>query len=45
MAVIRDTLGIVLIAKKRGLIPKARPVIEDMIKQGFIFQERWLINL
>ena len=23
--------GIVLLAKKRGLIPKARPVIEDMM--------------
>ncbi len=31
---VHGTLGIVLIAKKRGLIPKARPVIEDMMQTG-----------
>jgi len=31
---VRGTLGIVLAAKKRGLIPKARPVIETLIRSG-----------
>ncbi len=31
---VRGTLGIVLLAKKRGLIPKARPVIEGMMTAG-----------
>ncbi|MFW6148092.1 MAG: DUF3368 domain-containing protein [Thermodesulfobacteriota bacterium] len=31
---VRGTLGIVLAAKKRGLIPKARPVIEELIRSG-----------
>jgi predicted nucleic acid-binding protein len=31
---VRGTLGIVLLAKKRGIIPKARPVIEGLIQSG-----------
>ena len=31
---VRGTLGIVLVAKRRGLIPKARPVIEEMVIGG-----------
>lgn len=31
---IRGTLGIVLVSKKRGLIPAARPVIETLIQSG-----------
>jgi predicted nucleic acid-binding protein len=31
---VRGTLGIDLAAKKRGLIPKARPVIETLIRSG-----------
>ena len=31
---VRGTLGIVLTAKKRGLIPYARPVIEELIRSG-----------
>ncbi len=31
---VRGTLGIVLAAKQRSLIPKARPVIEDMMAAG-----------
>ena len=31
---VRGTLGIVLVAKGRGLIPKARPVIEEMMIAG-----------
>jgi predicted nucleic acid-binding protein len=31
---VRGTLGIILVAKKRGLIPHARPVIEELILSG-----------
>ena len=31
---VRGTLGIVLVSKKRGVIPKARPVMEMLIRSG-----------
>lgn len=31
---VRGTLGLIIIAKKRGLIPNARPVIEKLIEAG-----------
>jgi predicted nucleic acid-binding protein len=31
---VRGTLGIVLAAKKRGVIPQARPIIETLIRSG-----------
>jgi predicted nucleic acid-binding protein len=31
---VRGTLGIVLAARKRGLIPQVRPVIETLIRSG-----------
>lgn len=31
---VRGTLGIVLVAKRRGLIPSARAVVEDLIRGG-----------
>ena len=37
---VRGTLGIVLVAKKRGLIPKARPVIEDMMRTGLYLSRK-----
>lgn len=37
---VRGTLGIVLVAKKRRLIPKARPVIEDMMTTGFYLSRK-----
>lgn len=37
---VRGTLGIVLTAKKRGLIPKARPVIEDMMITGLYLSRK-----
>ncbi len=37
---VRGTLGIVLIAKKRNLIPKARPVIEDMMTAGLYLSRK-----
>lgn len=39
---VRGTLGIVLAAKKRGIIPKARPVIEDMMHIGLYLSRRVL---
>jgi predicted nucleic acid-binding protein len=37
---VRGTLGIVLVAKNRGLIPKARPVIEDMMRTGLYLSRK-----
>jgi predicted nucleic acid-binding protein len=31
---VRGTLGVVLLAKQRGWIPQARPVLEDLIRGG-----------
>lgn len=39
---VRGTLGIVLAAKQCGLIPKARPVIEDMMRAGLYLSRRVL---
>lgn len=40
---VRGTLGTVLVAKKRGVIPKARPVIEDMMAAG-LYLSRAVVN-
>lgn len=39
---VRGTLGIVLVAKQRGVIPAARPVIEDMMHAGLYLSRRVL---
>lgn len=39
---VRGTLGIVLVAKQRGLVPLARPVIEDMMNAGLYLSRRVL---
>ena len=39
---VRGTLGIVLAVKQRGLIPKARPVIEDMMSAGLYLSRKVL---
>jgi predicted nucleic acid-binding protein len=39
---VRGTLGIVLVAKKRGLIPSARVVMEDLIQAGLYLSRRGL---
>lgn len=39
---VRGTLGVVLVAKRRGLIPEARPVIEDMMNAGLHLSRRVL---
>lgn len=31
---VRGTLGIILAAKKRGIIPQARPVLENLLRSG-----------
>ncbi len=38
----RGTLGIVLAAKQRGVIPQARPVIEDMMRVGLYLSRKVL---
>ena len=40
---VRGTLGIVLVAKKRGIIPQARPLIEDLIRSG-MYLSRTIID-
>ena len=39
---VRGTLGIVLVAKRRGLIPSARPVIEGMMAAGLYLSRKVL---
>lgn len=40
---VRGTLGIVLAAKQRGLIPQARPVMEDLMLGG-LYLSRKVLN-
>ena len=37
---VRGTLGIVLVAKKRGLVLKAGPIIEDMMSAGLYLSRK-----
>ena len=37
---LRGTLGLVLAAKQRGLIAQARPVIENMMKNGLYLSKK-----
>jgi predicted nucleic acid-binding protein len=39
---VRGTLGIVLTAKQRGVIPAARPVLECLIQSGLYLSRRIL---
>ncbi|MBL1276060.1 MAG: DUF3368 domain-containing protein [Ectothiorhodospiraceae bacterium] len=39
---VRGTLGLVLAAKKHGIIPEARPVIEDMMSTGLYLSKQIL---
>jgi predicted nucleic acid-binding protein len=39
---VRGTLGIVLEAKRRGVIPRARPVLEDLIASGLYLRRHVL---
>jgi len=40
---VRGTLGLVLLAKKRGHIPAARPVVEDLL-QGGMYLSRQILD-
>ena len=39
---VRGTLGLILSAKKRGLIPQARPVLENLRRSGMYLSDRIL---
>ena len=39
---VRGTLGLILTAKKRGVIPKARPVLEKLRQSGMYLSDRIL---
>ena len=39
---VRGTLGIVLAAKQRGLIPQARPILEDLLSNGLYLSQNIL---
>ena len=39
---VRGTLGIILVARQRGLIPEARPVIEDLMRSGLYLSRKVL---
>jgi predicted nucleic acid-binding protein len=41
---VRGTLGIVLAAKQRGFIPQARPILEDLLANGFYLSQLILRN-
>ncbi|HID56261.1 TPA: DUF3368 domain-containing protein [Candidatus Poribacteria bacterium] len=40
---VRGTLGLVLIAKQRGLIPAAKPIVEQLLSNG-MYLSRKVIN-
>ena len=40
---VRGTLGLVLLAKQKGFIPAARPVMEDLVRGG-LFLSRHVLN-
>jgi predicted nucleic acid-binding protein len=39
---VRGTLGLILTAKKRGVIPQARPVLENLRQSGMYLSDRIL---
>lgn len=39
---LRGTIGIILLAKERGLIPKAAPLAKALIDAGLRFDSKWL---
>jgi predicted nucleic acid-binding protein len=39
---VRGTLGLILTEKKRGAIPKARPVLEKLRQSGMYLSDRIL---
>jgi predicted nucleic acid-binding protein len=39
---IKGTVGIVILAKRKGLITEARPLIQRLIDAGIYFSDKWL---
>lgn len=39
---VRGTLGIVLVAKRRGVVTAARPILEDLLRTGLYLSRRVL---
>jgi predicted nucleic acid-binding protein len=37
---VRGTVGIILLAKQRGIIPTARPIMENMVRSGMYLSAR-----
>ena len=39
---VRGTVGLILLAKQRGAIPAARPILDDMVRSGMYLSKRAL---
>jgi predicted nucleic acid-binding protein len=39
---VRGTVGIVLLAKQRGVVPAARPIMERIVRSGMYLSDRAL---
>lgn len=39
---VRGTVGTIILAKRKGLITEAKPVIQRLINSGIYFSDRWL---
>ena len=42
---VRGTVGIIILAKRKGLLSEARPVIQRLIDSGIYFSDEWLSNV
>ena len=42
---VRGTIGIVILAKRKGLLSEARPVIQKLVDSGIYFSDKWLSNV
>ena len=41
---VRGTVGIILLAKKKNLIPEATPLVRSLINAGLRFEKHWITN-
>lgn len=41
---VRGTVGIILLAKQRGIIPAAAPIVKELLKAGLHFDGRWITD-
>jgi len=39
---VKGTVGIIILAKRKGLITEARPVIQRLVDAGIYFSDKWL---